>query len=364
MSPNQSPIIDDSRAEVFRQNLRRHLRDRCLSQREAADEIGVQYKWLRRLCHHGLERVDRRSRENLEKLTAFLGIGCDSLWKVSNPPPEQPKRDWVLIKWTGSKRRQAPDILRHFPREIATYHEPFLGGGAVLQQLLCSDVEVQRIRCSDICRPLIDLWNLIKDDPRKLLRSYEEMWSKMRDGGKDYFYQVRDSFNLTGDPCEFFFLLRTCRNGLVRFNRRGEFTAAHHHGRSGIAPDKLGPVLVHWNEKLRNRDIQFTVGSFEEIRSRRRDFMYLDPPYHTAKAAMYYGRFDHRQFFHWLERQRARYVLSLNGFVGDKDCRVDVPEWHYDEHLQIDIGQSPYRSLGGDDESPLVTDSLYVRRER
>ena len=69
------------------------------------------------------------------------------------------------------------------------------------------------------------------------------------------------------------------------------------------------------------------------------------------------------QFFHWLERQRARYVLSLNGFDGDKDCRVDVPEWHYDEHVQIDVGKSPY-CRPDDDESPLVTDSLYVRRER
>ena len=84
---------------------------------------------------------------------------------------------------------------------------------------------------------------------------------------------------------------------------------------------------------------------------------------HTAKAAMYYGQFDLRQFFHWLERQRARYVLSLNGFVGGKDCRVDVAEWHYDEHLQIDVGKSPYRRPD-DDEAPFVTDSLYVRRER
>jgi len=35
----------------------------------------------------------------------------------------------VLIKWTGSKRRQARQIVAKFPRKIATYYEPFLGGG-------------------------------------------------------------------------------------------------------------------------------------------------------------------------------------------------------------------------------------------
>lgn len=364
MNSNQFPIMDHPRAEIFRENLRRLLRDRCLSQREAADEIGVPYKWMRRLCHHGLERVDRRSSENLDRLVCFFRVSPESLWGEMPISPTPPKRDWVLIKWTGSKRRQAPDILRHFPREIATYYEPFVGGGAFLQQLLSSDVEVQRFRCSDICRPLIDLWNLIKDEPRALLRRYEQMWADMQDGGRDHFYLVRDSFNRTGDPCEFYFLLRTCRNGQVRFNRQGQFTAAHHHGRLGIDPDKLGPVLAECNEKLKGRDIQFTVGSFEEIRSRRRDFMYLDPPYQTAKASTYYGRLDYGPFFRWLERQRARYVLSLNGFVGEKDCRVDVPEWHFDEHIQIDVGKSPYRRPDEDDEAPHVTDSLYVRRER
>ncbi len=38
----------------------------------------------------------------------------------------------VLIKWTGGKRRQGRRIVEHFSHKIATYHEPFIGGGAVL----------------------------------------------------------------------------------------------------------------------------------------------------------------------------------------------------------------------------------------
>ena len=291
----------------------------------------------------------------------FLGVSPESLWKFVPPAREIPKRDWVLIKWTGSKRLQTTEILKHFPSQIATYYEPFLGGGAVLQELLNSTIDVRRFRCSDICRPLIGIWNLMKDDPRRLLRSYEIMWGEMQSEGTDYYYRVRDEFNRSEDPCEFFFLLRTCRNGLVRFNRLGQFTAAHDPRRMGIAPAKIGPVIAHWHEQLRGRDIRFTVASYEEIRTRRSDFVYLDPPYKQEKTT-YWDQIDYEQFYRWLGGQRARYVLSLNGFVGDKDCRLDVPEWHFDEHKQVKAGRRQARDDQGNHVPLGVTHSLYVRQ--
>jgi DNA adenine methylase len=76
----------------------------------------------------------------------------------------------ILIKWTGGKRRQAHRIVECFPRRINTYFEPFLGGGSVLYELLGSDVRVRRIECSDTCVPLIELWQIVRDDPGTLAR--------------------------------------------------------------------------------------------------------------------------------------------------------------------------------------------------
>ena len=39
-----------------------------------------------------------------------------------------------IVKWSGSKRLQAKEIIRHFPN-FQVYYEPFLGGGAVLGAL-------------------------------------------------------------------------------------------------------------------------------------------------------------------------------------------------------------------------------------
>lgn len=35
------------------------------------------------------------------------------------------------IKWSGSKRSQAEEIIKHFPEFIDTYYEPFVGGASV-----------------------------------------------------------------------------------------------------------------------------------------------------------------------------------------------------------------------------------------
>ncbi len=84
----------------------------------------------------------------------------------------------VLIKWTGSKRRQAKQIVAKFPRQIVTYYEPFLGGGSVLYELLGTDIEVGRIEFSDICEPLIALWQVVKDDPKGLVEGSSASWTE------------------------------------------------------------------------------------------------------------------------------------------------------------------------------------------
>jgi len=354
-------MSNQNRAAVFRQNLRGLLRSEWLSQREAADEIGVRYKWIRRLCHHGLIRTDCRTQSNLDQLAEFFGVEADDLWSPECLEQRKASSAWVLVKWTGSKRRQADAILGHFPSEIETYYEPFVGGGAVLQRLLGSGIKVRRIRCSDICRPLIDIWNLVVSDPRRLVRRYEQMWVELQNRGREFYYEVRKQFNETGDPCQFFFLLRTCRLGLVRFNKRGEFTTGFHFGKGGLPPDQMKVVLEGWHERLSGQDIQFAVRDYRSIKSRSGDFLYLDPPYTMDVPTIYFGRFDLQPFFAWLAKQRGGYALSLNGFVGGKDKTVQVPRDLYDQHRQLDGGTNPARRLNGTGLVP-VTDSLYVKK--
>jgi len=279
-------------------------------------------------------------------------------------PNEKIDLQHVLIKWTGGKRRQARRIVGHFPRKIATYHEPFLGGGAVLHELLGrTDIRVDRIECGDICVPLIELWQIVRDDPDGLLRRYAERWASLKAGGKGYYYEARHEFNAVNDPYLFFFLLRTCRNGLIRFNRRGEFNAGFHGARPGMEPETVEAVLADWWRRLGRVPVRFAVRDYREVSTAPGDLLYLDPPYLNEDGQYYGGMIDFPEFFGWLRGQRGDHLLSLNGFLGDEDRTVAVPDDLYDEHLLLDNGVSPFDRLNGGAALSL-TDSLYIRRSR
>ena len=54
-----------------------------------------------------------------------------------------------VIKWSGSKRTQAHEIIRYLPTHFNTYYEPFIGGGSMLYA-----INPDRGVCGDICMPL------------------------------------------------------------------------------------------------------------------------------------------------------------------------------------------------------------------
>ncbi|QDT24444.1 Dam family site-specific DNA-(adenine-N6)-methyltransferase [Gimesia chilikensis] len=352
-----------NRSSTFHKNLEAFLQYEFLNQRTFADELGVDYKWMRRLCHRGLERVDRRTQKDLERITDRYGLQISDLWREQTTENFSPIQDQVLIKWTGSKRLQAEEIISRFPQKIETYYEPFVGGGSVLYRLLKSDIKVNRYRCSDTCKPLIGLWRMVKENPRKLVLRYDEMWRKLQKEGASFYQSVRDEFNDSQCPALFFFLLRTCRNGLIRFNQQGNFTAAFHHGRGGMKPDTVRRIILDWSNLLRQYDVRFYWRNYQRIQASEGDLLYLDPPYRISpRFVLYNGPFDFETFFCWLRKQSSDYLLSLNGFSGEEDRRVDVPTDLYDEHLLIDSGSSSLARMNGNAGGDL-RDSLYISRK-
>lgn len=277
------------------------------------------------------------------------------------------KTSEVLIKWTGTKRVQAPEIIKYFPENIKTYHEPFLGGGSMMYTLMSQNkVKIENYRCSDISSPLIGIYQLIKSDCCKLVEDYTERWNLLDSEGK-YYYQIREEFNSDKCPCKFFFLLRTCRNGLVRFNRQGHFNIAYHHLRKGIHPDKISKIIKLWHSKFNDNNVTFDVVNYNTLQlDNQDDFLYLDPPYFSEKhGPVYHGFFDHHKLFEWLKLQKPDHAMSLNGFRGESNNISNVPEDLYNEHVLIYAGLGqPLQKAQINQTRVKVFDSLYIKRKQ
>lgn len=263
-----------------------------------------------------------------------------------------------VIKWSGSKRLMATELLKYVPKEFGVYYEPFVGGGSILYAL-----SPDKAICGDVCVPLIDLWNEIKNNPKELAEAYRERWLRLQKEGGSVFYEIRDDFNRTGSPEDLMFLSRTCINGLIRFNSQGLFNSSLHLTRPGIHPDRLKEIIADWSRRIRSAS--FLAKDYKETMSDAKagDFAYLDPPYFHTKGR-YYGTssIDYVEFFNFIDdlnRRGVKYILSFDGRRSETDYTVEIPKELYKRHLFISSGNSSFKKVM-DKENQKVFESLYI----
>ena len=261
-----------------------------------------------------------------------------------------------VIKWSGSKRSQSAKIKSFFPDSFGTYYEPFIGGGSMLYA-----IRPEKSICGDICKPLIDLWNEIRDNPEELALGYEVRWTRLQQEGYTAYYEIRDDFNRGKSPYDLLFLSRTCVNGLIRFNDKGEFNNSLHYSRPGIKPDSLREIIMDWSEHIQGAVFMADDYSSTTAGAKAGDIVYLDPPYFHTKGR-YFGTIDHERFLEYLEDLNTRgikYLLSFDGTRGSEDYTVDLPKELYKRHEFIPSGNSTFKKVI-DKETEKVLESLYL----
>jgi len=263
-----------------------------------------------------------------------------------------------VIKWSGSKRSQSDIIVGFMPKDYNTYYEPFIGGGSILYA-----ANPQKAICGDICEPLVAIWNQIKNSPDELADAYEIRWKRLQTEGYTAFYDIRDDFNQNRKPEDLLFLSRTCVNGLIRFNKNGDFNNALHHTRPGIHPDTLRAIILDWSSHIQNTVFFADDYKSNTANAKEGDFIYLDPPYfHTV--GRYYGTrsIDFDEFIDFLTELNERgikYALSFDGTRGSKSYMVDLPKHLYKRHELIPSGNSSFKKVM-DKENLKVYESLYM----
>lgn len=79
-----------------------------------------------------------------------------------------------FVKWAGGKNSLIPQLTKYYPSElkdgtIRRYIEPFVGGGAVLIDIL-QRYKVKEAYAFDINIDLINCYNVIKNNVEELIK--------------------------------------------------------------------------------------------------------------------------------------------------------------------------------------------------
>ena len=199
------------------------------------------------------------------------------------------------------------EIREKYPQKIEKYCEPFVGGGAVLFDVL-SKFQPKKVLINDINNELINTYEQIRVNCDDLILQLSEIQNKYKsqslDENKAFFYEKRERYNelkINGDEAKnlekaalFIFLNKTCFNGLYRVNSKGLFNVPFNNAKNPLLCDEEN--LRACSELLQN--VQMTVGDYSKTKKfiDSKTFVYIDPPYRPITQTSDFTSYSESQF--------------------------------------------------------------------
>jgi DNA adenine methylase len=226
-----------------------------------------------------------------------------------------------FVKWAGGKSSLLPQLLRHLPRELSNYYEPFLGGGALFYAAYERHVAFNA-HLSDINSELINAYVMIKEKPDELIQALSklELDYYHSSSKSNFFYEKRNwrPSTLVESASRLIFLNKTCYNGLYRVNSRGEFNVPFGRYMKPKILDAqnlraISKALKDTNAQLRSSDYKSALSICG-----KNDFVYLDPPYQPKSKTSSFTDYAPGGFSEPDQRELAEEVKRLV----ERGCKV------------------------------------------
>ena len=239
-----------------------------------------------------------------------------------------------FIKWVGGKTQLLEQLEALLPADFdewknVTYIEPFVGGGAMLFYMLRAHSNIQTAVINDINPDLITCYKVVRDHPSELVEALQQIQTEYyaltsEEERKAFYMQRRDEFNTKSlDPLRnttlFFFLNRTCFNGLFRVNKAGLFNVPFgRYNRPQICDAK---TIYADNELLQK--VKIYTGDYQQIFpfAEGKTLFYFDPPYRPLNNTSSFNDYTKEAFNDTVAASGYHFMLSNSdchdGFFDD-----------------------------------------------
>lgn len=191
------------------------------------------------------------------------------------------KKMTPFVKWAGGKRQLLDKINELKPKKFGRYFEPFIGGGALL-----FDLVPNRFTINDTNKELICIYKCLRNKMmyQKMVMLCDE---HEKNHSEEYYYQVRDldrkrAFKTASSfvkAARCLYLNKACFNGLYRVNSKGYFNVPFNGKEKVHCFDKDNLESIH--KYFIKRKPVILCKDFEKAvaTAKKNDFVYFDPPY-------------------------------------------------------------------------------------
>ena len=232
-----------------------------------------------------------------------------------------------FVKWAGGKGNLIPQLNNFFPHELKNgeihrYIEPFVGGGAVLIDIL-QNYGVQEAYAFDINIDLINSYNVIKNNLGELITNLKRIETEYlhleQEGRKNYFYNTREEYNAhklqeneqnIQKAAQFIYLNKTCFNGLYRVNKNGDFNVPMGSYKKPLICDEEN--LDALSKLIQN--VQFQHADYKNSMEfvDKDTFVYFDPPYRPLNVTSSFTSYAKEEFGEEEQIELAEFYKELN----------------------------------------------------
>ena len=244
-----------------------------------------------------------------------------------------------FVKWAGGKRQLISVLNENLPDSFGTYFEPFLGGGALLFNMLTENNK-QKCIISDLNSDLVLAYATIRDnvdDLKSSLKQHEKYYQK---DSKSYYYSVRESAPTKEieKTSRLLFLNRTCFNGLYRVNSKGKFNVplGKYTNPNIVNEENLRSV----SHILKSSKVKIQCRDFEAVLRdvKKGDLVYFDPPYQPVTETANFTSYTNKNFtYNDLNR-----LFELCTKLDKKGCNVLLSNSNSKEVVDI-FSKKPWK---------------------
>ena len=165
------------------------------------------------------------------------------------------------------------------------------------------------------------------------MREYLERESKILasadEDGYAYYREVKARFNRDHSPFDFIFLSRAGFNGMMRFNKKGEWNIPFCQKPNRFAPAYISKIcnqVAAAKRIINNGNWEFLNQGFIDTinRAKAGDIIYCDPPYFGRYVDYYNG---------WTEEDEEALYIAL----ANTPAHFILSTWHHNEYRENEM---------------------------